>query len=295
MKKIAMAALTLLMMLSLCAAAFAEEEYDWSSTYNAYYPVYDESAVKNWSRTDYAGNEGMLLYMYDDQTEVSVSLQERSESPTLEDLADLQLQYVDLYGELVGEAERTDWYAAWDQQNPGMKLTYAYSLGRSGGNMQFEVAKYMAVLNDDKYLMVEVVDHSGDMDAVAARLEGGFLSGLTVDSFAVSGGSSAYLTGADEKDGEVYLTLLLFEVVEDEDNGEYRIVTGETQVLQMSPDARLLAPRTENTGILADIEISADEINSFVDGYRMNHGKDCVFNMLLSDGQVRWMTYSYIY
>lgn len=296
MKKIRLAAaMALLLAVTLCCAAFAEMDYDWSSTYNAYYLAYDESAVQGWSRTDYAGNEGMLLYMYDDLSEVSVSLQERSDAPTLDDLADLQLQYVNMYGELTREAKREDWYAAWEQNLPGMKLSYSYTFGRDADDMQFDVVKYLAAINDDKYLMVEVVDRSGDVDGLTARLEGGFLTKLTVDSFAVSGGTSAYLTGANEKDGSVYLTLQLFEVVKDEGSTEYSIVTGETQVLKMCDGARMLAPKTENTGILADIEISADAINSFIDGYRMANGKDCVFNLLLSGGDVRWMTYSYLY
>lgn len=288
-------AMALLLAVCMNCAAVAEMGYDWSDTYNAYYLVYDSGDLRDWSRTDYAGNEGMLLYMYDGQAEVSVSLQERSDAPTLDDLADQQLQYVHMYGEVTCEDVRSDWYAAWDSLRPGMKMTYTYTFGRVEADQQYDVVKYMAALNDDKYLMIDVMAQAGAAASVAAELETGFLAGLTVDSFPVSGGASAYLTGVNEKDGKVYLTLQPFEVIKG-DSGTYGIQTvGEPQVLPMSSDARMLAPEDENTGILADVAITERAISSFIDGYRLRSGKDCVFNLLLSDDEVRWMTYSYLY
>ena len=72
-------------------------------------------------------------------------------------------------------------------------------------------------------------------------------------------------------------------------------VTGEPQVVPMGKEARMLAPADQNTGMLTDVEISERAIRSFMDGYRMINGDDCVFNLLFNDGEVRWMTYSYLY
>lgn len=293
MRKLILAAMALLLAVSgLDASAM---EYDWSGTYNAYYLVYDADSVKGWNCTDYAGNEGMLLYMNDGAAEVSVSLQERSDAPTLKDLAEDQLEYVSMYGEIVQAATYDDWYAAWDASQPGMKMRYSYTFGRSADDGEFEVVKYMAVLNDDKYLMIEIADASGDVEAVAARLEGGFLAGLSVNSFAVSGGFSAFLTGADEKDGIIYLTLQLFEVAMDESGVGYSIIPLDVQVLPLSADARIMAPKDSDIGMLANVEITGKDISGFIDGYRHQNGDDCVFNLLLSDGEIRWMEYAYLY
>lgn len=286
----------LLVALSLIAGMAAQaEQYD-GFAYTAYYLEYDQADVENWMVTDYAENEGMLMYMHGVSTEVTVSLQSRSDYPTLDDLAEAQLDLVKAYGTLTKDAAGADWYASWDKTQPGRKLTYSYAFTRTTDDAVYDVVKYMAVLDDDHYLLVDVVDRSGDVERVAAQLEGGFLKGLSVASFPVTGSSSAYLTSADEKDGVVYLTLQPYDVVLSEDGLSYSVqVSGEPQVVAMSPDARMLAPVDQNTGMLADIEISEDAIRSFMDGYRMQNGDDCVFNLLFSDGAVRWMTYSYLF
>ena len=293
MKKIWTAVMiALCLLLSISAGA---EQYD-GFAYTAYYPVYDNAAVENWMATDYAVNEGGLLYMHGVSTEVTVSLQSRSAYPTLEELADAQLALVQNYGTLTRNAEGDDWYAAWDQSQPGRKMSFSYKFSRGTDDAVYDVAQYMAVLNDDYYLLVDVVDRSGDAERVTAQLEGGFLKGLTVGEFAVTGSSSAYLTGADEKDGTVYLTLQPYEVQLSEDGWNYSVqASGEPIVAAMSAEARMLAPVDQNTGMLADIGISEAEIRSFMDGYRMQNGDDCVFNLLFSNGEIRWMTYSYLY
>lgn len=293
MKKMWMCiALTLCLLLSAVALA---ESYDGFS-YKAYYPEYDESALNGWTATDYADTDGMLLYMHSENAELTVSLQDRSDAPTVQDLADAQLESVSSYGTITREAERRDWYAAWEQNDAGCRLSYSYTFGRTPDATVYDVVKYMAVLDDDKYVMIELVDRSGDVEAAAARLESGFLQSLTVDSFDVTGSASAYLTSADEKDGVVYLTLQTFEVVTNEDGTDYEVqVTGQPEVVELSADARVLAPADRNTGMLSDIGISGKAINEFMDGYREENGDDCVFNILFSDGKVRWMTYSYLF
>jgi len=293
MKKIWMSVvIALCMLLSMAASA---EQYD-GFAYTAYYPVYDDASVENWMATDYAVNEGVLLYMHGVATEVTVSLQSRSAYPMLNDLAEAQLALVQHYGTLTRNAESGDWYAAWDQTQPGRKQSFSYKFSRGTDDAVFDVAQYMAVLNDDYYLLVDVVDRSGDVERVTAQLEGGFLKELTVGAFPVTGSSSAYLTSADEKNGVVYLTLQPYEVQLSEDGMNYSVqVSGEPLVAAVSAEARILAPVDQNTGMLADIGISEAEIRSFMDGYRMQNGDDCVFNLLFSNGEVRWMTYSYLY
>lgn len=293
MKKLWMSVAVALCLL-LGATALAES-YDGFS-YNAYYPEYDASGLSGWTATDYADTDGMLLYMHSENAELTVSLQDRSDAPTLQDLATAQLQSVSSYGTITKEAQQQDWYAAWKQNEAGCRLSYSYTFGRTPDATVYDVVKYMAVLDDDKYVMIELVDRSGDVETAAARLESGFLQSLTVNSFAVTGSASAFLTSADEKDGVVYLTLQTFEVVTNDEGTDYQVqVTGQSEVVELSADARVLAPMDRNTGMLSDIGISAEEINDFMDGYRDENGDDCVFNILFSDGKVRWMTYSYLF
>lgn len=72
-------------------------------------------------------------------------------------------------------------------------------------------------------------------------------------------------------------------------------LSGETQVTPLSPEARMLAPLGGDLGMLQDVALTADAINGFIDGYRSDNGADCVFNILMSDGMARWITYSYLY
>lgn len=292
MKRWLSALAALLLAVSMSAAA----EYDWSATYDAYYVTYDAATVKEYQCVAYAESDGVLLYMHDDMTEVNVSTVLRSDAAGIDDLAALQLKYVAEYGQVIGEPQQQDWYAPWDGTQPGCRLSYRFTYGVTGDDTMYDVVKYMAVLNDDKYVMVEVLDCSGDMQRVTQALESGFLPGLGVASFPVSGGGSAYLIGADEREGDVFLTLQPYEVVLDEATLRYEVkVSGEPQVLRLHADARIMAPVDENTGMLADVECTEKAIRSFIDGYRTFNGEDCVFNILLSGGQVRWMTYSYIY
>lgn len=292
MKKIL---ISMMIVLCLLMGSACADQYE-GFTYTAYYPQYAQADVENWMVTDYAVNEGVLLYMHGVATEVTVSLQSRAAYPGLDELATAQLELVQNYGALTKNAVLADWYCAWDDTQAGQKMSFSYKFLRGTDDAVYDVTQYMAVLNDDYYLLVDVVDRSGDPERVAAQLEGGFLAGLRVGSFPVTGSASAFLTGADEKDGTVYLTLQPYDVQLSEDGLEYSVVvTGDVQVVPMGKDARMLAPVDQNTGMLADIEISASAIRSFMDGYRMTNGDDCVFNLLFSDGEVRWMTYSYLY
>lgn len=284
----------LLLVLLLPAACIAEDAPDWSTAYDAYYLNYDAGSLSGWEQTAYADREGVLLYMHRDGTEVSVSLQERSVYPTLENLAEMQLAYVESYGSLVGTAEQQAWSAPWNAEEHGLRLAYSYTFARSEADAVYSVVKYMAGLDDSRYLMVEVTDRSGG-DA-AAELEGGFLRGLSVGSFSVSGNSSAFLTGAEERDGTVYVMLQPYEVRLSEDGTEYSVsAAGDAVSAKVSPEARIMAPADRNTGMLADIGCTAEAINGFVEAYRSANGGDCAFTILHSAGVVRWMTYSYLY
>lgn len=292
MKKIWM---SVMMALCLLMGTASADQYE-GFTYTAYYPQYVQDDGANWMVTDYAVNEGVLLYMHGVASEVTVSLQSRAAYPGLEELAAAQLELVQNYGALTQSAAVSDWYAAWDDTQAGRKMRFSYKFLRGSDDAVYDVIQYMAVLNDDHYLLVDVVDRSGDAERVAAELEGGFLRSLQVGSFSVTGSTSAFLTGVNEKDGTVYLTLQPYDVQLSEDGMGYSVqVTGEPLVVPMGQDARMLAPVDQNTGMLADIEISERAIRSFMDGYRMINGDDCVFNLLFSDGTVRWMTYSYLY
>lgn len=292
MKRWLSVVLALLLVVSMTVLA----EGDPSGTYNAYYVVYDEGSVREYARAEYAESDGVLLYMYYDGTEVNVSMPMRSDAATVDDLAEMQLKQVESYGEVVGESSVEDWYAPWDAVRPGRKLTYSFSYGMGENDMVFDVVKYMAVLNDDKYVMVELLDQSGDVQGAAARLEGGFLPSLQVLSFPVDGGGSAYLTGAEEREGKVYLTLQPYDVVLDENTLQHHVrLQGDAQVVPLSAEACVMAPQGEDTGMLKRVENSAAAIRSFMEEYRSLNGEDCVFNLLLSGGEVRWMTYSYLY
>lgn len=278
--------------MSLGAAA---EQYDGFS-YEAHYVTYDRAAVEGWTAMDYAETTGVLLSMYSDTAEVSVSLMARSDAPTLDALAEQQVASVSSYGTVLSNVEKGAWYAPWLDSEPGLRAAYSYAFLDGTGEDVYQVVDYMAPLDDDNYVLVRLTDRSGDVERTASALEAGLLEGFGIGSFSVTGSVSAYLTGASEKDGQVYLTLQPFEVEMDEDQLDYSVkITGETQVTPLSPEARMLAPQGGDLGMLQDVTLTADAINAFIDGYRSSNGTDCVFNILMSDGMARWITYSYLY
>lgn len=278
--------------LCLCAGASAEH-YDGFS-YDCHYVIYDAPALAGWGVMEYAEYSGVLMSMYSDTAEVSVQLAEKSDTPTLDDLASQRLRAVDSYGMIVTGAEQTEWYAPWLDSEPGMRLTYTYAF--EGGEGIYQVADYMAPLNDQQFVVVELTDRSGDIRVASASLESGFLESFSIGSFTVNGSMSAYLTDASEQNGKMALTLQPFDVQLSEDQFDYSVtVTGDPVTLTVADDARLLAPAGDDSGLLAALPLTAQAADAFIAGYRAQNGKDCIFNVLLCDGEIRWMTYSYLY
>lgn len=283
-----------LMCLGMVAGAQAEQ-YDGFS-YEAHYVTYDDAAVEGWTVMDYAETTGVLLSMHSNAAEVSVSVLDRSDAPTLDELVEQRVSSVSSYATILSEVARDDWYAPWLDSVSGCRIAYSYTFLSGAGDNVYQVVTYMAPLDDESYVVVELTDWSGDVEATASALEAGLLESFGIGTFSVTGSVGAFLTGAEERDGQVYLTLQPFDVQMTEDQLDYDVVvSGETQVVALSDDARLLAPMTGDPGLLQDVALTADAINSFVDGYRAENGKDCVFNVLMSDGLARWVTYSYLY
>ncbi len=277
------------------AAGARAEQYD-GFTYEARYVTYDDAAVEGWTVMDYAETTGVLLSMHSDTAEVSVSVMDRSDAPTLDELVAQRVTGVSSYATILSDVARDDWYAPWLDSEPGCRVAYSYAFLNGAADSVYQVVNYMAPLDDENYVVVELTDWSGDGEATASRLEAGLMESFGIGTFTVTGSVSAFLTGAEERDGQVYLTLQPFDVQMTEDQLDYDVVvSGETQVAPLSAEARLMAPTTGDPGLLQDVALTADAINSFVDGYRAENGQDCVFNVLMSDGQARWVTYSYLY
>lgn len=271
------------------------EQYDGYS-YNAHFVTYDSEVVDDWSVMDYAETGGVLLSMYKETAEVSVSLAEVSEAPTLDELVEQQIAGVGSYATILSDVVRDEWYAPWLESDPGCRIAYSYAFEGSAGDSIYHVVSYMAQLDDDYYVVVKLTDWSDDVEAEASALEAGLLESFGIDEFTVTGSVSAYLTRADESDGRVYLTLQPFTVTLSADQLDYSIeVSGDTQVVPLSADARVMVPADDDSGMLENVALTADAIGSFIDGYQAKNGKDCVFNVLLSGDEARWVAYSYLY
>ena len=246
---------------------------------------FDESGFPGWKTMLCPDTAGMILSLYTDAAEITVSVDEIGASAGAADFLRSHLSNVSRYGRVIASEGPFDW------GTDGAGIRYSYQFINGGSADDVYVSRVYAAPYDYGYYAIYSVNAWGaDAEETARRFEDGFLSSARVKTLRASAFFTAYLKGARQTDsGRAEVTLDFCEVAFDPeiftiyaanpDAAEYRYALSENAVVYLPDGENALYSVSRSDG-------SAEEILKAVGAA----DDPCIYRVLFDENnEILWL------